>query len=375
MRRYAFRRRWHRALAFVFDALGGLIWRFVPGAPRPEALRRVLVLRLDHLGDGLFAGAALRALRSALPDAEIVLLGGPWAEELYAGTGPADVIRGVEVPWFARPKRGGGLAAWIRLARWVRAQRFDAALDLRGDVRHLVWFACASIPVRLGYGRTGGGFLITHPTPYRDVHEVERNLDLVRALVGEVEAGPLVPVPFAESDSAAAAATAAGPYVVFHVGAGYDSKRWEPEAMARAIDLVEASGAGRAVLVGTRADHAAVEAVLRHVRTPPLVLVGRTTLRQLAALVAGARAFVGHDSGPSHLAVAMGVPAVLVYSGVNDPRLWGPWQGRVALLHSPVECSPCGLARCNRAHECMTGLDPTQVVRALVELVGAREPA
>jgi heptosyltransferase-2 len=344
-------------------------------------LRRVLVIRLDHLGDGIFAGPALRALRHGLPGAEIVLLGGPWASALYAGTGLVDEVRSVQVPWFDRPRRNG-LGDWGALARWVNAWGFDAALDLRGDVRHLVWLALARIPVRLGYPRTGGGFLCTHPVVERDVHEVERNVDLVRVLVRQAEAGPLVPVPWSARDAEAAQSSlrAAGttpdePYVVFHVGAGYASKRWEPESMAAALDRIEAQGTGRAVLVGTDADRDAVDAVVRHARRRPALVVGWTTLPQLAALVARARAFVGHDSGPAHIAVAAGVPSVLVYSGVNDPRRWGPWGGKVHLLHAPVECSPCGLAVCNRQHECMRGFGPDDVAAGVRALLGAGEPA
>jgi ADP-heptose:LPS heptosyltransferase len=253
----------------------------------------------------------------------------------------------------------------------VTSNDFDVAIDLRGDVRHLAWFALAGVPIRLGYGRTGGGFWLTREPRFRAVHEVERNLDLVRQLVPEAQAGPLVPVPIGGDDIAAAHAVLPeagcdpqGPYVVCHPGAGYASKRWEPESLARALDRLEGLGLGRTVLVGTASDAEMVQAVLRHTQTAPAVAVGRTALRPLAALLQGARLFLGHDSGPSHLAVAMQTPCVLLYSGVNDPTEWGPWQGKVRLLHAPVECSPCGLRDCNRQHECMRGFGPDEVVAA-----------
>jgi ADP-heptose:LPS heptosyltransferase len=102
------------------------------------------------------------------------------------------------------------------------------------------------------------------------------------------------------------------------------------------------------------------------------VLAGRTTLEELAALLARAGGFVGHDSGPAHLAIAAGVPSVLLYSGVNALRSWGPWGGCTRVLNHEVECSPCGLAVCNRNHECMRDLAPQAVVDALREMVGGR---
>jgi heptosyltransferase-2 len=290
-----------------------------------------------------------------------------------------NAVRVGDVPWFARPRRGGGVGAWLEILAWIRRQHFDAAIDFRGDIRHLAWLALARIPVRLGYGRTGGGFWLTHPVPYRDVHEVERNLDLVRALVPQAVAGPLLPVQVdAEAVRAADAllAEAGGGGdrrpVIFHVTAGYSSKCWEPESMAQAIDLVHECGLGPVLVIGTAAEAQAIAAVVERSRHPPRVVAGRTTLPQLVALLGRARGFVGHDSGPAHLAVASGVPSVLVYSGVNALRSWGPWGGRTQVLHHEVECSPCGLAICNRNHECMRGIAPQAVVAALRELVGSR---
>jgi ADP-heptose:LPS heptosyltransferase len=377
--RYAFRKRTVRALARGFDAVGGSLWRRAAARPaRAAAPRRILLVRLDHLGDALFLGPALAALREGLPEAELVLLGGPWVEPLYAGTGVVDSIRVAEVPWFARPRRRGGLPTWVELLRWIRSRRFDAAIDFRGDVRHLAWFALAGIPVRLGYGRTGGAFLLTDPVPYRRAHEVERNLDLVRVLVPAAAPGPLRPLPYTAADRdrvddllQSVGCSRHRAIVAFHVTTGYPSKRWEPEAMARAIDLVDESGLGRAVVVGTEAERATIDAVVRRTRTSPFVLAGRTRLTELAALLHRARAFVGHDSGPGHLAVAAGVPTVLLYSGVNDLEEWGPWRGTVRVLTAFAECSPCGLAVCNRQHECMRPIAPEAVVAALRELVSA----
>lgn len=377
-RPYAFRKRWRRAAVRLFDGLGGVLWWpwHRSNSASSRAPHRLLLLRLDHLGDGLFIGPALAALREGLPESKLVLLSGTWGEALYEGTGVVDEIHSVEVPWFARPRRGGGFRSWLSLLRWIRLSRFDAAVDFRGDLRHLLWFAFAGIPLRLGYGRTGGGFLCTHRVPFRKVHEVERNLDLVRVLHPHAQARPLLPVPFTTEDSLhveralrQGGCDPAAPFVVFHVTAGYASKQWEPETMARAMDLVHDAGMGQIVVIGTQAERAAIDHILSQTQVPVHPLTGNTTIPQLSALLHQANGFVGHDSGPGHMAVATGLPTVLLFSGVNDLSAWGPWgHESVRVLTAPASCSPCGLSICNRDHECMRGISPEAVVEALQDL-------
>jgi len=158
-------------------------------------------------------------------------------------------------------------------------------------------------------------------------------------------------------------------FLVFHVTAGYASKEWEPDAMARTMELARKSGLGQIVVIGTEAERPAIGRVLRHLQSPVRVLAGCTTLPQLSALLHQATGFIGHDSGPGHLAVASGTPSVLLFSGVNDLSAWGPWSDDgVRVLTSAVPCSPCGLAICNRDHECMRGITPEGVLEALRSL-------
>lgn len=378
--RYAYRRRSWQLLAQAFDAVGTALVR--PGGRRdPVSLPprgRVLILRLDHLGDVLFATPALRALRAGLPEAHLTLLVRPEAAPLVRAGDLVDEVRSFPAPWFARPARRVALREWVALCRWMAAADFDAALDLRGDVRHLSCMALARVPVRLGYPRTGGGFWLSHAVPYRATHEVERNVDLVRVLVPAATAGELA-APAIEPAAAAWAEAvlresgldARRPLVLVHPGAGYPSKRWEAAALAHTLERCLAPGDLQAVLVGGPDD--VPEALARRVAIPSLA--GRTSLAGLRALLGRAAAYLGHDSGPSHLAVAAGVPSVLLYAGVNELAEWGPWGGVVRIFHAPVACSPCGLAVCNRAHECMRDLDPAAVAAAVRELAGVNRGA
>jgi ADP-heptose:LPS heptosyltransferase len=372
MRDYAFRKRHLRRLAGAVDAVGDRLVRRRRPAP-PTAPAKLLVIRLDHLGDVLFATPALRALREAFPAAHITLLAGPWTAAV--ANQHVDAVYEADVPWFARPRRAGGAGTWWSVLRWIRAQRFDTAIDLRGDFRHALWLWAARVPVRIGSGATGGGWLLTHEVTSRAVHEVERNLDMVRVLSPSARSGALVPVTSAPQSAAAVLLSEVGvgaqqPILLVHAGAGYATKLWEPEKLAACLDALQGSGLAP-VFVGTGADRAATDAVRARTRIPVGDLTGRTSLPELAALCARATAFLGGDSGPAHVAVAAGLPCVLVYSGVNDVARWGPWGGTVRVLHHPVHCSPCGLAVCAYDHECMRGIPPQAARDALLELVAA----
>ena len=371
VRTYALRKRRWLWLARGADAIGDRLLRRPP-PPMPAPPRDILFIRLDHLGDVLFATPALRALRDAFPQARLTVLAGPWAAAALQGSDLADHVHVVAVPWFGR--RSGGVAAtlavWWRVLRWMRGRRFDVGLDPRGDVRHLAWMWMARVRIRIGSGATGGGWSLTHEVLPRDVHEVERNLDAVRVMAPAAPAGALVPIRGASAGDVAALLAlldvpASARIALVHAGAGYATKRWEPAAFAACLERIAAAGIVP-VCVGSESDRAVTDAVLQHHRAGAIDAVGHTSLPLLAALCERAVAFLGHDSGPAHVAVAAGVPVVLVYSGVNDRRRWGPWGGRTRVFEHAVACSPCGLARCPFAHECMRGIDPAPVAAAVI---------
>lgn len=377
-RTYALRRKGALRLARAVDSIGDR-WVKRRTVELPADPRRILFIRLDHLGDVLFATPALRALRAAFPRAHLTLLAGPWAVGAVAVPDLADTIHVVDVPWFSRQRgadsarRSGERYSWWRVLDWIRTNRFDVGLDPRGDVRHLAWMCAAGIPVRIGCGATGGGWSLTHEVHSGDVHEVERNLDAVRVLAPLCSAGDLAPVKAAPAAQAMSLLAAAGvepsaPLLVVHAGAGYATKRWEPAALAACVDRCVEAGL-TAVFVGTGADRDATAAVRAAMRHPASEVLQQTSLALLASLVERAAVFLGHDSGPSHVAVATGRPVVLVYSGVNDPRRWGPWRGRTVVVRHPVHCSPCGLTRCPFAHECMREIDPAVVASDVLRLV------
>jgi heptosyltransferase-2 len=317
---------------------------------------------------------ALRALRRAQPQAEIVLSGRPWVGELLAGIGSFD--RFVD-----EPRRD--FRATLAHAVALRREGFDWAVLLPDSVRVALAPFLARIPLRIGYARNAlrrsllTRVLAPPRTPEgarRPVSMIERYLDVVRPL-GCTDAGhelDLLVSPSAAEQVAARLERArlggAGLLVVCpgaHYGA---SKLWPPEHFARACDLLSERGL-HTVLAPGPGETEIAGAITKAMKSAALNLVDPVIgLPELAALIARARLLLVNDTGPRQMAVALGTPVVTVM-GPTDPRHSHHLLERQRVLREDVDCSPCHLKTCPIDHRCMTRLLPERVVAAAGELL------
>jgi len=324
---------------------------------------RLLVVRPDHLGDLLLCGPALARLRARLTDAEVTLLVGPWSAEVARRLPGVDRVRTVDFPWFDRQARGGPWEPYRRLARAARTlgegdgPGYDAALLLREDD---FWGAALvrrmGIPLRLGHDHPAVRPYLSHvhPGSGRAVHAVAAGLDLVAGLWGPAEPPPSPardPLAFRldESDRARAEVllapggqSADWRPVAVHPGSGSAVKRWRAGAWGEVLRALTAPDEP-VVLTGGPAERALTAAVAATAGRPTLDLAGQTDVVGLAALFARCRLVLGPDSGPLHLAVAVGTPTVHLF-GPADPARFGPWgpPDRHRVVTAGCPCAPCG---------------------------------
>jgi len=312
---------------------------------------RVLVIRPDHLGDFLFATPALLHLRAGLPESNIALAVGPWSAAVAARNpgGSVDTLLQIPFPGFTRQPKGGWWQPYRilwQMARALRAEqrqhgRFAFALNLRYDF----WWGAllcllADVPA-IGYATPLNRLFTALPLPYvAGRHEVAQNLTLVEAALHRYACLPLpvtAPDPFftvteaerTEVDALLATrGLATGEYTVIHPGAGHSSKQWPPERWAAVTSSLLEQAAGWVVLTGSEAERNLCEDVARNLsagqRARVLNLAGATSLGQLAAVLERARLVLGVDSGPLHLAAALGRPTLRLF-GPSDAAIWGPW--------------------------------------------------
>lgn len=388
------RLRW-RLLFAAIDCLGWLLFgpaRLVrqalqmlrPGSssatPVRESVKRILVVQLDHLGDAVLSTGFLASLAAAYPDARIDVLAAPWNAAVFR---MCPGVRRVRVLHRNRFASGGGwnwIAALVRCAWLLRRCRYDVAIDVRGEFPHALLMWMAGARHRIGWNCGGGGFLLTKSAAFhRGRHEVLSRLALLRQLVnaGEDDVAPRVR-PSAKAAAAVEArltlaglsvAVPAGPLVVLHVGSGTQAKRWPAWHWRELLGRLIVAHNAQVVLVGLETESPIAGQVLAGGALDNVVdWTGKLSLAELAALLARCDLFIGADSGPAHLAAAVGARTVAIFSGTNHPHQWAPWGRAVSLLCRPPACSPCHRQQCALAdHPCMVGVQPGEVAAVAAE--------
>jgi ADP-heptose:LPS heptosyltransferase len=161
--------------------------------------------------------------------------------------------------------------------------------------------------------------------------------------------------------------------VVFHIGAGTPAKQWPVEHWRELLGRAIIEFDAQVMLVGSEADRIIARRILGPAAWPNLVDgTGRLSLMELAGVLQQADVLIGADSGPAHLAAAVGTPVVALFSGTNSSRQWQPWGTQVTVVRHPVPCSPCHREQCPMAeHPCMRGVKPEEVVEAMREVQGS----
>ena len=309
------------------------------GRPLP---RRIAILRALKLGDLLCAVPAFRALRAALPQAEITLIGLPWASSFVERF--EQYLDGfIELPGYpGLPERTPQLAAIPRFLARVQERRLDLAIQMHGSGS-----ITNSLTVLLG-ARLNAGYFVPGeycpdeerflPYPHAGL-EIRRHLQLMDFL-GIPAQGEHLEFPLDPDDFRALAAVedAVGlrqtDYVCVHPGAGSPARRWPPERFAAVADALAARGL-QVVLTGTAEEAELARVVARAMKARALNLVARTNLGALGALLAGARLLVSNDTGVSHIAAALRVPSVAISTG-NNPDHWAPLDRQRHRVLSPA---------------------------------------
>lgn len=355
---------------FIFQALtlGLLRSRRLPARPQ-----RLLVVRLDTIGDVLLSEPAIAALKRRFPRARLDLVCGGAGRAVLAGNPHVDRFVLYNAPWHAawRGQAVDWLAqgrALLAVLRDLRAQRYDAVIELRGDVRDIAFAALAGAPVRIGNSTRGGRHLLTHDVPAPvDAHRVEWCLRLVAAL--GAASTPETPA-LVVSDAARRRAAELLPgdrWAVLHLGAGFASKILPAATFAEIADGLAARGYQLAV-IGGKEDERLVLALLERCRAPMLVLAGKLSLVESAAVIERADLFVGNDSGPMHLAGSVGTP-VVAFFGPSEPWRYHPWGAPYRIVELDLPCRPCDHVHCvHGEYLCMTRITAGQALAAVAEL-------
>ncbi|HJV64050.1 MAG TPA: glycosyltransferase family 9 protein [Albitalea sp.] len=345
------------------------------------APQRIAVFRALVLGDMLCAVPALRALRHAWPEAELTLVGLPWAAELARRLPMVD--RFIEFPGYpGLPETVADLGALPDFLRRMQQEDFDLLLQMHGS-GHITNPLVAACGARHTAGFVEAGSYTPEPGLFmpwpQQGHEVERLLMLVDHL-GVPRCGSALEFPVTDTDRIELAslwprAYGAQPYVCVHAGAQLPSRRWPPGRFAQVADAMAEHGFA-VVLTGTGAEAPLAAEVQRAMHHRAIDLSGKTTLWTLGALIERASLLVCNDTGVSHVAAALGTRSVVVSSGADVTR-WAPLdRERHQVLWHLVPCRPCSFAQCPYDdHPCAHGVSAARVIEAALVTHAADTPA
>lgn len=349
-------------------------------------IARALVVMLRHHGDVLLASPVVSVLKSHAPRAEVDALVYDDTAPMLQGHPAISIVHAVGRRWreLSAPVR---LANEWRLHAALRDRRYDLLVHLTDQPRG-GWLArtlgasyrvAPVAPDRGAFWKEG--FTHLYPTVRNGRrHRVEANLDALRRIGIQpgMEERRLVFSPGEAAEASVDAllakeGLARGSYVHLHPASRWSFKCWTAERNAELIDRISAEWRVVITAAPDAAERAQVDAILARVRARPLDLAGRLSIKELGALTARARLFIGVDSMPMHLAAAVGTPVVALF-GPSGEQEWRPWRVAHRVITSTHSCRPCGYDGCGggKVSECLTTLGVDEVYAAARELL-ARE--
>ncbi|MGO8947406.1 MAG: lipopolysaccharide heptosyltransferase II [Ktedonobacterales bacterium] len=387
-------------LRLLFGALGYCTRtsaeRVQPGSGEPDApggeIRRILVIRVDLLGDVVLSLPAVRLLRRAYPEAQIDMLVQKSTAGILEGQPGISRVLAYDPHIWRRPATYLWPANWtvaLRLLQMMRAAHYDLAVSISGDLGSIL-ARLSGATRRFGYAREAYPFFLTDPLPggryLTHQHETRYVLTLAEA-AGGIGAGPgdaapqLSLTPVAEKqvagmmDRARRVMDRHGPMVALHGGArNGQAKRWPTGHFARLAERLVEEYDALVVLTGAPGEVALAQAIQEKCRYPLLDVVGRTSLPLLTALLGAGDLVISGDSGPMHIACAVGTPVISLH-GPTDPELSGPTSDGALVLRRNLWCSPCydasATAECPFGNPvCMKDLTVDMVFRGARQMLG-----
>ncbi len=338
-----------------------------------NGIERILIRATNWLGDAVMTTPAIGAIRAAYPAARITLLANPMVAELFS---PHPWVDDTLV--YDRKGRHKGVTGRWKLASELRTEGFDLAVLLPDsfDSALITWLA--RIPRRMGNRSDGRGFLLTHGFPLamqpKGEHQSANYLAMLShfGITGARPCQMLVITASEEKKIAerlSAHGIAENDFVLgINPGATYGSaKRWYPERFAAVARELETEWGARIVITGGPQEAAIAADIEQALFGNCANLAGRTSVRELMALVKRCDFFITNDSGPMHLAAAFGVPLVAIF-GPTDHATTYPLTDGAVILRKETVCAPCMKRDCPTDHRCMTVVTPADVVAAAVEL-------
>jgi lipopolysaccharide heptosyltransferase II len=348
--------------------------------------KRILIVRLERIGDLLMSLAAIEAVRARVPDATIHLVVGSWNASLAKLVSAVDSYETLDVPWLARQDAGASMGALVARARSWRKREFDLALNFEPDIRSNLLVALSGAARRVGFGSGGGeAFLTTSLTFVPGEHTAVNAQRVVDAALPASSSRlgtpprPHLAVPDdvkREAQRLFGVGAANRRFVGIHPSGGRVIKQWHMDRFAEVATRLARERGATIVLTGIDSDRPLVERITSQLPADVTAVnaSGSLDLAIFAGLLSQLDLLVTGDTGPMHLAAAVGTRVVALF-GPSDPARYGPLTDRASVVTADLWCRPCNRVRrppercVDRVPDCLDGIDASTVVRAALDLL------
>jgi heptosyltransferase-2 len=333
-------------------------------------IKRIIVRGTNWVGDAMMTLPALRELRRLFPEAHITLATRPWAKGLFKD---AEFVDELQI------HDGRGLRSFLRQVRVWRQGRFDLAVLLTNSFESALVAALARIPVRVGYAADSRARLLTHPIDLPEwrssKHEVFYYLKIIAGIEWiftrqqsflDVQPNASLEVSDARQDEARYLLQRQGvtedrPVIALCPGSiNSRAKRWPAESYALLADRCVDTLNAQILLVGSKDELEVSRQVANRMHNKPIVLTGQTDISEVVAVLSIADLLVTNDTGPAHIAAALGRPTLVIF-GPTNPLTTRPFSPFAEIIRHPPDCAPCMLRDCPIDHRCMTAITPDEV--------------
>ena len=341
--------------------------------------KNILIIKMSSLGDVLHTLPFAGELRKLYPQARISWLVHPQFAGFVPDPPVIDEVLYFDKAKFKKMGLGDKLKYFCEMRQLLHSKHFDLVIDMQGLFKSAVMAAISGCDNRIGYWEMReGSCLVSRGIKGEHAHDhvIERYLDVARYLGAKVDQ---VEFPMPNLDKEAKAINAklqeqgvAGDYVVFVPGARWVTKEWPVEHYATLAQKIAAEG--KYIVLAGGPDDAAKGAKIKELSGTEKVvdLTGKTSLRELAALIKGCQVYISADTGPLHFAAALKKPLVAMYGPTKADRT-GPYgSDRASVLLTPAKCAGCLKKACNDWH-CMHDITPEMVYEAYQEKTKLKE--
>ncbi len=382
MIRYEFVRKRNVIVIGIIDFIGYLVRNLllffrairIKKVPSPDEVRKILLIRLDHIGDFIMTIPAIKAVRQFYPKSKISLLVGDCSESFARHIPYVDDIIHFSPFWFERGGKKHKFGDILRLVSLLRRERYDIGFDFRGYFYHILLMFFSGVKYRVGYGATGGGFLLDLMPEYRrEMHEMKKSLELLRSL-GHNQIEIQKPKIFFPDDFVSDAELLkkfgiTKDFFAIAPFAGRREKEWDLKNWATLVELLLKEYPYEIVVLGQKDREDETEAIMK-ANERVKNIVGKTEPLEWAKMISLAKLLLSVDSASAHIGAVQSVPTVVIASGINSLSRWHPVGERVKVIVSDMlPCYPCERKNGCKNMRCLKLITPELVFETIKRFI------